>query len=229
MNEPENGAYIELNDVWKIYKNNDEVTHALSRINCSFNECSFNIIHGPSGCGKSTLIRILGLLETPSLGNVLINCENTGDLPPKIRNSIIREEIGMVFNSSNLIETINAVDNLTLPMFSSDNKKAKELLKKVGFKCYNKYPNEMSLEEEQRVCIARAMVNNHSIILLDEPTGALHSEEAYEIMKLLQDLNRSDGLTMILTTNNKKLTQFDCNTFEMVDGTIQKEKNKLIQ
>ena len=134
MNEPENGAYIELNDVWKIYKNNDDVIHALSRINCSFNECSFNIIHGPSGCGKSTLIRILGLIESPSLGNVLINCENTGDLPSKIRNSIIREEIGMVFKSSNLIETLNAVDNLTLPMLSSDNKKAKELLNKVGFK-----------------------------------------------------------------------------------------------
>ena len=224
MNEPENGAHIELNDVWKIYKNNNDVIHALSRINCSFDECSFNIIHGPSGCGKSTLIRILGLIESPSLGNVLINCENTGDLPSKIRNSIIREEIGMVFKSSNLIETLNAVDNLTLPMLSSDNKKAKKLLKKVGFKGYNKYPNEMSLEEEQRVCIARAMVNNHSIILLDEPTGALHSEEAYEIMKLLQDLNRSEGLTMILTTNNKKLSQFDCNMFEMVDGTILKKK-----
>ena len=224
MNEPRNGAYIELNDVWKIYKNNDDVIHALSRINCSFNECSFNIIHGPSGCGKSTLIRILGLLESPSLGNLLINCENTGDLSSKIRNSIIREEIGMVFKSSNLIETLNAVDNLTLPMLSSDNKKAKELLKKVGFKCYDKYPNEMSLEEEQRVCIARAMVNNHSIMLLDEPTGALHSEEAYEIMELLQYLNSSEGLTMILTTNNKKLSQFDCNMFEMIDGTLQREK-----
>jgi putative ABC transport system ATP-binding protein len=108
-------------------------------------------------------------------------------------------------------------------MLSSDNKKAKELLEKVGFNDYDKFPNEMSLEEEQRVCIARAMVNNHSIILLDEPTGALHSKEAYEIMKLLQDLNNFEGLTMILTTNNKKLSQFDCNMFEMTDGTLLKE------
>ena len=129
----------------------------------------------------------------------------------------------MVFQSSNLIQTLNAIDNLTLPMLSSDNKKAKDLLKKVGFNDYNKFPSEMSLEEEQRVSIARAMVNNHSIILLDEPTGALHSKEAYEIMKLLRDLNISEGLTMILTTNNKKLSQFDCNMFEMIDGTILKK------
>ena len=134
---------------------------------------------------------------------MLINCENTSDQPQKIRNSIIRDEIGMVFQSSNLIQTLNAIDNLTLPMLSSDNKKAKDLLKKVGFTDYNKFPNEMSLEEEQRVCIARAMVNNHSLILLDEPTGALHSREAYEIMQLLLGLNRSEGLTIILTTNNK--------------------------
>ena len=155
----------------KIYKNEDAVIHAISRIKCSFSECSFNIIHGPSGCGKSTLIRIIGLIESPSLGEVLINCENTSDLSQKIKNSIIRDEIGIVFKSRNLIQTLNAVDNLTLPMWSSDNKKAKDLLKKVGFYDYNKFPSEMSLEEEQKVSIARAMVNDHSILLLDEPTG----------------------------------------------------------
>ena len=129
----------------------------------------------------------------------------------------------MVFQGSNLIQTLNAVENLTLPMWSSDNKKAKDLLKKVGFNDYNKFPNEMSLEEELRVCIARAMINNHSIILLDEPTGALHSKEADQIMELLLDLNRSEGLTIILTTNNNKLFQFDYNLFEMVDGTILKK------
>jgi putative ABC transport system ATP-binding protein len=221
MNEPENHIYIELNEVWKIYKNNDDVIHALSRINCSFMECSFNIIHGPSGCGKSTLIRIIGLLETPSIGDVLIDCENISEQPQKIRNSIIRNKIGMVFQGSNLIQTLNAIDNLTLPMHSSDNNKAKDLLKKVGFTNYFKFPNEMTLEEEQRVCIARAMVNNHSIILLDEPTGALHSKEAGEIIKLLRNLNRTERLTIILTTNNKKLSQIGCNMFEMVDGTIK--------
>ncbi len=221
MSEPEN--CVELKDIWKIYNNNDNVIHALSRINCSFKESSLNIIHGPSGCGKSTLIRTIGLIEPPSLGEVLINYENTSNQSQKIRNSIILDEIGMVFQGSNLIQPLNAVDNLTLPMISSDNQKAKELLKKVGFNDYNKFPNEMSLEEEIRVCIARAMVNNHSIILLDEPTGSVHSKKAYEIMELLNKLNRSEGLTIILTTNNKELSEFDCNTFEMIDGTILKE------
>jgi putative ABC transport system ATP-binding protein len=223
MNEDESPSHLELNEVWKIYKDKDKVIHAISRINCSFKECSFNIIHGPSGCGKSTLIRIIGLLETPTMGKVLINCENTSDLPQKIRNYILRDKIGMVFQSSNLIQTLNAIDNLTLPMLSSDHSKALELLKKVGYSDYKKFPKEMSVEEEQRVCIARAMVNDHSIILLDEPTGALHSEETNNIMDLLLRLNQTEGLTIILTTNNKELFKYDCNLYEMIDGTILKK------
>lgn len=224
MNEAEkNNTHFELNEIWKIYKNGDKIVHALSRINCSFTRGSFNIIHGPSGSGKSTMIRIIGLLETPTMGKVLINGENTSNLSQKRRNSIIRNEIGVVFKGSNLIPIINAVDNLTLPMLHSDNNKAKELLKKVGFTDYNKFPNEMSVEEEQRVCIARAMVNDHSIILLDEPTGDLHTRESDNIIELLLELNQTQNLTMILTTNNTRLSQSDNNTVEMVDGTILKK------
>jgi ABC-type lipoprotein export system ATPase subunit len=217
--EKENNI-VELNEVWKIYKNGDKIIHALSRINCAFKKGSFNIIQGPSGCGKSTMIRMIGLLETPTMGKVLMNGENTSDLSQNKRNSIMRDEIGVVFKSSNLIPIINAVDNLTLPMLHSDNYKAKKLLKKVGFNDYSKFPNEMSVEEEQRVCIARAMVNNHSIILLDEPTGDLHTKESDNIIELLLDLNQSEGLTMILTTNNQRISHFNQNVAEMVDGTI---------
>ncbi|MGB8233067.1 MAG: ATP-binding cassette domain-containing protein [Methanobacterium sp.] len=221
MNEAEKeNNIVELNEVWKIYKNGDKIIHALSRINCVFEKGSFNIIQGPSGCGKSTMIRMIGLLETPTMGKVLMKGENTSDLSQNKRNSIIRDEIGVVFKSSNLIPIINAVDNLTLPMLHSDNYKAKKLLKKVGFNDYSKFPNEMSVEEEQRVCIARAMVNNHSIILLDEPTGDLHTKESDNIIELLLDLNQSEGLTMILTTNNQRLSNFDQKVVEMVDGTI---------
>jgi len=91
MNEAEkDNTHFELNEVWKIYKNGDKIVHALSRINCSFTRGSFNIIHGPSGCGKSTMIRIIGLLETPTMGKVLINGENTSNLSQKKRNSIMR-------------------------------------------------------------------------------------------------------------------------------------------
>ncbi len=215
-----NNTHVELNDVWKIYKTGDKIVHALSRINCSFQRGSFNIIYGPSGCGKSTMIRLIGLLEIPTMGKILLNCKNTSDLPEKKRNSILRDDIGMVFQGSNLIPPINAIDNLTLPMNHSNDKKAKELLEKVDFNDYNKFPDEMSIEEEQRVCIARAMVNNHSIILLDEPTGNLHTSEAANIMDLLLDLNTSEKLTIILTTNNRRLSKFHNITMEMVDGTL---------
>jgi putative ABC transport system ATP-binding protein len=158
------------------------------------------------------------------MGKVLINGKNTTDLSQNKRNSIIRNNIGLIFQGSNLIPTINAIENLTLPMISSDNKKAKILLEKVGFKDYMKFPDEMSVEEEQRVCIARAMVNNHSLILADEPTGELHTSEAKNIMKLLWDLNNSEDLTMIITTNNSKLSGFNVNKMDMVDGTIYKNK-----
>ena len=219
MNEQKNIDF-ELEDVWKIYKNGDKIIHALSKINYKFKKSSFNIIHGPSGSGKSTLIRLLGLLESPTIGKLLIKGENIAELPQKKRISLIKNEVGFVFQGSNLIPSINAIENLTLPMINSDTKVAMRILEKVGFDSYNKIPDEMSLEEEQRVSIARALVNNHSIILADEPTGNLHTNEAEKIMKLLQDLNRTEALTVIITTNNSKLSKFDGNLVEMVDGTI---------
>lgn len=210
---------FELNDVWKIYKNGDKVIHALVDINHSFKRGSFTIIYGPSGSGKSTLISIMALLERPTIGEVLINGENTVDLSVKIRNSIIRNEIGLVFQSSNLIPTLNVLDNLTLPMATSDTSEAKKLLDKVDFYDYNKLPTELSVEEEQRVSIARAMVNNHSIILADEPTGGLHSSSADSIVELLMDLNRNEQLTVVLTTNNKDISKYSP-PIQMKDGKI---------
>ena len=220
----ENNAHLKLKDVWKIYKDGDKIIHALNRINWSFQKGSFNIIQGPSGSGKSTLIRICGLLEKPSLGKVLINGNNTADFPQNKRNLIIKKNIGLIFQGSNMIPNINAIENLTLPMLSHDNEKAKILLDKVGFNDYKKLPDEMSIEEEQRVSIARAIVNNHSLILADESTGDLHTNGAKNIMNLLLHLNKNEGLTVIITTNNNRLSKFDGNMIEMVDGTISQNK-----
>ena len=220
----ENNAHLKLKDVWKIYKDGDKIIHALNRINWSFQKGSFNIIQGPSGSGKSTLIRICGLLEKPSLGKVFINGNNTADFPQNKRNLIIKKNIGLIFQGSNMIPNINAIENLTLPMLSHDNEKAKILLDKVGFNDYKKLPDEMSIEEEQRVSIARAIVNNHSLILVDEPTGDLHTNGAKNIMNLLLHLNKNEGLTVIITTNNNRLSKFDGNMIEMVDGTISQNK-----
>jgi putative ABC transport system ATP-binding protein len=220
MNDQEKIFDFELEDIWKIYKNGDKIIHALSKINYTFKKGSFNIIYGPSGSGKSTLIRLLGLLERPTMGRLIIKGTEATDLPQKKRISLIKNEVGFVFQGSNLIPSINALENLTLPMINSDYKAAMRVLEKVGFDDYNKIPDEMSLEEEQRVSIARALVNNHSILLADEPTGNLHTKESEKIMKLLHDLNKTEALTVIVTTNNSKLSKFNGNLIEMVDGTM---------
>lgn len=212
-------SIIEIVDVWKIYKNGDEVIHSLVNLNRSFRRGSMNIIHGPSGSGKSTFVRVVGLLEKITMGKILINGVDTSDMSQEEKNSIIKDEIGFIFRSSNLIPTLNAIDNITLPMIKSDESVAKQLLKKVGFKDYKRFPNDMSKEEEIRVSIARAMVNDHSIIIADEPTGNLHKSESDTIIKLLQELNKSDNLTIILTTNNGSLSSYS-SFIEIDDGSL---------
>ena len=211
---------VMLEDVWKIYKNGEHVIHSLANINYSVEDGSFNIIYGPSGSGKSTLIRVIGLLEQPTMGKVLIKGENLGELAQKKRNIVIRDEIGFLFQGSNLIPTLNALENITLPMLHSDKKLAKKLLEKVCFSDYKKLPKEMSIEEERRVSLARAMVNNHSIILADEPTGDLHTADSEKFIKILQELNRTEDLTVIITTNNRNVPKLGGNLVEIADGTF---------
>ena len=210
---------LELEDVWKIYKNGDEVIHSLINLNINFKKGGLYIIHGPSGSGKSTFIRVVGLLEKITMGKILIKGTDTSDMSQHEKNSLIKEEIGFVFRRSNLIPTLNAVDNLTLPMINPDQVKAQKMLEMVGFSDYKRYPSDMSKEEEIRVSIARAMVNDHSIILADEPTGDLHRSDVDSIMQLVLKLNRSEDLTMIITTNNNKLSMYS-DLIEMDDGSL---------
>lgn len=208
---------IKLVDVWKIYKNGDEVTHSLVDLNHTFQRGSMSIIYGPSGSGKSTFVRIVGLLENITMGQIFVNGIDTSQMSQQEKNSIIQREIGFVFRNENLIPTLSAFENVNLPMNNSDSTLTQELLETVGFNDFKKYPNDLSKEEEIRVSIARAMVNNHSILITDEPTGDLHRSEAAEIMNLLHDLNKSLNLTIILTTNNKKLEGYG-DFLELEDG-----------
>jgi len=219
MKEVDNNITLELEDLWKIYKNGDEVIHSLVNLNIAFKKGTLNIIHGPSGSGKSTLIRTIGLLEKITMGKIFIKGIDISDLSQEKKNLLIKKEIGFVFRGPNLIPTLNTVENLTLPMFNSDKEQAKKLLKLVGFTDYKKFPNDMSKEEEIRVSIARAMVNSHSIILADELTGDLHKSDADMIMQLLLELNRSENLTIIVTTNNTKLSKYS-SLIEMEDGSL---------
>ena len=210
---------IRLVDVWKIYKNGDEVTHSLSDLNHTFKPGSMSIIYGPSGSGKSTFVRVVGLLEKITMGQIFVNGSDTSNMSQEERNSIIQDDIGFVFRNNNLIPTLNAFENVNLPMNSSDKTETQKLFEMVNFKDFKRYPNDMSKEEEIRVSIARAMVNHHSILITDEPTGDLHKSKADKIMGLLQDLNRSLNLTIILTTNDKNLGSYG-DLIEIKDGKI---------
>ncbi|MDD3985023.1 MAG: ATP-binding cassette domain-containing protein [Methanobacterium sp.] len=216
----DNDNIMVLEDIWKIYNNGEHVIHSLANIDYTIEEGSFNIIYGPSGSGKSTLIRVMGLLELPTMGNVWIKGKNSAELPQKKRNIIIREEIGFLFQGSNLIHTLNAIENVTLPMIHTDKELARKLLEKVDFHDYMKLPNEMSTEDWQKVCLARAMVNNHSIILADEPTGDLHTSESEKLIKTLHELNRTENLTVVITTNNENIPKLGGKLTKIADGTF---------
>jgi len=220
MNENNIRGSLELRDIWMNYRNGNGILNALSNVNYSFEEGSFTILHGPSGSGKSTLIRVMGLIEIPTLGSVRINGTDTSNFTENQRNSCIKNNIGFIFGGSNLIDTINALENVILPMISQDTTIAKKLLKKVGFTDYKKFPKELSLEEKLKICIARSMINNHSIILADEPTADLHSEEAERIMTLLKKLNKNENLTMVIAHTNYRTAKFEGNLVEIIDGTI---------
>ena len=139
----------------------------------------------------------------------------------KEKYSLIRDEIGFLFQGSNLIPTLNALENITLPMIHSDKKLAKRITGESRIQMTTRnFQRKCRIEEERRVSLARAMVNNHSIILADEPTGDLHTADSEKFIKILQELNRTEDLTVIITTNNRNFPKLGGNLVEIVDGTI---------
>jgi len=211
---------LEFQDVWKIYKMGDEEIHALAGVNLSIEKDSFTAIMGPSGSGKSTLLHVAGILDMPTKGNVLIKKKKTSDLSQKEQSLLRRKEIGFVFQRLNLLPQLSVLENVMLPMFSPYTRKAKEILKNMGLgDKYNRLPGQLSGGEQQRVAIARALINHPSLILADEPTGELDTNNTKIIMKQLKKLNEQ-GLTIIIVTHNQIAAEFVNNVIEMRDGNI---------
>ncbi|MBM4240364.1 MAG: ABC transporter ATP-binding protein [Euryarchaeota archaeon] len=211
---------LEFQDVWKIYKMGDEEIHALAGVNISIEKDSFTAIMGPSGSGKSTLLHVAGILDMPTKGNVLIKKKKTSDLSQKEQSLLRRKEIGFVFQRLNLLPQLSVLENVMLPMFSPYTRKAKEILKNMGLgDKYNRLPGQLSGGEQQRVAIARALINHPSLILADEPTGELDTNNTKIIMKQLKKLNEQ-GLTIIIVTHNQIAAEFVNNVIEMRDGNI---------
>lgn len=212
---------LEFRDVWKVYRMGSEEINALAGVNLTIKEGSFTSIMGPSGSGKSTLLHVAGILDMPTRGNLLMNGKDTSTLSAREQAKFRRSEIGFVFQRFNLLPQLSALENVLLPMNEPEPNKAQEYLDKMGLEDkYRKKPNQLSGGEQQRVSIARALVNQPSLILADEPTGELDSKNAEVIMGILKDLNKKEGVTIIIVTHNQLAADFTDKIIEMRDGNI---------
>ena len=204
---------ITLTSLSKIYRTNEIETVALENVNLTVARGEFLSIMGPSGCGKSTLLNIMGLLDTPSTGTIEINGTHTEGMKDKELAAFRNKTLGFVFQSFHLINSLNVLDNVELPLLyrrvnSSERKRlAKEVLEKVGLSHrMNHFPTQLSGGQCQRVAVARAIIGNPEIILADEPTGNIDPEMSYEIVDLLNHIN-ANGTTVVMVTHEHNLVR----------------------
>ena len=216
---------IKLTGINKIYRTDEIETQALENVNLEVQKGEFLSIMGPSGCGKSTLLNIMGLLDTPTSGSIEINGTRTENMGDKELAAFRNKTLGFVFQSFHLINSLNVIDNVELPLLyrkmSSSERTAlvKQVLERVGLSHRMKHmPTQLSGGQCQRVAIARAIVGNPDIILADEPTGNLDSKMGAEVMDLLHKLNREDGRTIVMVTHNEAQAKQTARTIRFFDG-----------
>ena len=219
-------SLIQLNRVGKIFMTDELETHALEDIHLNIRKGEYVAISGPSGCGKSTLLAILGLLDSPSQGDYLLNGKAASGLNASERARIRNREIGFVFQAFNLIGDMTVRENVELPltyrgMSSPDRRKAtEEALEKVGMSARAKhYPSQLSGGQQQRVAVARALASNPSVLLADEPTGNLDSDNGNQVMDLLSELHEN-GATICMVTHDQNHAKRADRTVYMFDGKI---------
>lgn len=218
-------AMIKLTGINKIYRTNEIETLALENVNLDVAKGEFVSIMGPSGCGKSTLLNIMGLLDAPSSGKIEINGTSVESMKDKELAAFRNKTLGFVFQSFHLINSLNVIDNVELPLLyrkmaaKERTRLAKEVLDRVGLSHRMRHmPTQLSRGQCQRVAIARAIVGNPEIILADEPTGNLDSKMGAEVMELLHKLNKEDGRTIVMVTHNEEQAKQTSRTIRFFDG-----------
>ena len=218
-------AMIKLTGINKIYRTNEIETLALENVNLDVIKGEFVSIMGPSGCGKSTLLNIMGLLDAPSSGKIEINGTSVESMKDKELAAFRNKTLGFVFQSFHLINSLNVIDNVELPLLyrkmaaKERTRLAKEVLERVGLSHRMRHmPTQLSGGQCQRVAIARAIVGNPEIILADEPTGNLDSKMGAEVMELLHKLNKEDGRTIGMVTHNEEQAKQTSRTIRFFDG-----------
>ena len=216
---------IQLQKVDKIYRTEEIETVALENVNLDVKKGEFLAVMGPSGCGKSTLLNVMGLLDMPTSGKVILDGKETFNMKDKELAKFRNEKLGFVFQSFHLINSLNVLDNVELPLLyrnvsaSERRERAEEVLKKVGLSHRMRhFPSQLSGGQCQRVAIARAVIGNPFIILADEPTGNLDSKMGAEVMDLLHKLNQEDGRTIVMVTHDENMAKETGRTIRFLDG-----------
>ena len=218
---------IELVNVTKVYKTGRFEVIALNNVSMKIEDGEFIAIMGPSGSGKTTLLNLIGCLDKPTKGKIIIDGIDTSQLTDKQLTELRRDKIGFIFQQYYLIPTLTALENVELPMIfkgiprSERIRRAKELLSLVGLEReMNRMPNELSGGQQQRVAIARALANNPSILLCDEPTGNLDRKSGKVVMDLIKKLNEERGVTVVLVTHDAEVARYAERVVRIVDGRI---------
>jgi len=220
---------IRIRNLSKVYSNYDVETRALSKVNLDVKEGEFVAIMGPSGCGKTTLLNILGLLDKPSSGEYFLQDKDVININERQCSGFRKNNMGFVFQNFNLIEELNVFENVELPLIyigvsrQERKEKADKVLDKMQIlhRKYN-FPVQLSGGQQQRVAVARAIISTPKIILADEPTGNLDSAHGEEVMRMLDDANKS-GTTVIMVTHSQRDASYANRVIRLFDGQIINE------
>jgi len=219
-------AEIKLEQLSKHYKRGGEVIRALDGVTLDITGAEFVAVVGRSGSGKTTMLDLMGLLLRPTSGRFLIDRVNTGELSDRERAHMRAQKIGFVFQEYNLLASLNVIENVMLPLrytkgVRDGRQRATELLERVDLTDRIKHrPGELSGGQQQRVAIARSMINRPSLILLDEPTGAVDTETAEQLVALLKRINRQEGVTIIVVTHDLDIAAQAGRVIRLKDGKV---------
>ena len=219
-------TFFEMTDIQKFYRMGDERMHVLKNINLSLRQGEYLSILGPSGSGKSTLMNIIGCLDVPTDGRYLLRGREVEGMTETELAHLRSSEIGFIFQNSQLLPQLTAQKNVELPLIYAGiaprerRRRAEEMLDRVGLSDRkNHYPNQLSGGQQQRVAIARALVGNPSLLLADEPTGALDQKTGRQVMALFQELS-AEGRTIIMITHDTNIASYAKRIVHIIDGEL---------
>ena len=229
MNEQRNGeVVVELRDVSKVYRQGNVDVHALRSLGLTVTQGEFTALVGPSGSGKTTTLNLVGGLDAPTSGTILVEDTDLGTLSRKALSRLRRDRIGFVFQSYNLIPVLTAYENAEMVMWvqgvpaAKRKKRVMDLLHAVGLEgMEDRRPTELSGGQQQRVAIARAIASDPAIVLADEPTANVDSETAETLISLMEQLNRDRGVTFLFSTHDHRVVERARRVVRMVDGRVE--------